>query len=278
MKKTGLFLLVFFIAAVAEAAVVDTVKVYSCSMHKDIKALVIRPAAYDRDTQKRFPVVYLLHGYSGNYASWLKDAPQLPAKADELNMVLVCPDGGYNSWYFDSPVDSTVRYETFVASELMAYIDGNYRTVADRQCRAIAGLSMGGHGAFYLGMRHKDLFGAAGSMAGGVDIRPFPRNWDMVRVLGDTLLHKDNWERNTVINIASGLKNGELKLVMDCGVGDFFLQVNRDLHRKLLEMKIDHAYTERPGAHNRDFWGNSVDYQLLFFKKYFQNFQEKIGG
>jgi hypothetical protein len=43
-------------------------------------------------------------------------------------------------------------------------------------------------------------------------------------------------------------------------------------------MKIDHDYTERPGAHNRDFWGNSVDYQLLFFKKYFENFQEKIGG
>ncbi|PQV59554.1 S-formylglutathione hydrolase FrmB [Sediminibacterium magnilacihabitans] len=273
-----MFLMGILFALAAGAAVTDTIKVYSNSMHKDIKVVIIRPAAYDQDMQRHFPVVYLLHGYSGNHASWLKDAPQLPAKADELNMILVCPDGGYNSWYFDSPVDSTVRYETFVTSELMTYIDGNYRTVADRHCRAIAGLSMGGHGAFYLGMRHKDLFGAAGSMAGGVDIRPFPRNWDMVRVLGDTLLHKDNWERNTVINIASGLKNGELKLVMACGVGDFFLQVNRDLHRKLLEMKIDHDYTERPGAHNRDFWGNSVDYQLLFFKKYFENFQEKIGG
>lgn len=245
-------------------------------MQKDIKVVVVKPAAYN-DTVL-YPVVYLLHGYSGNYAGWLRDAPQLPAKADEMNVILVCPDGGYNSWYFDSPVDPAVRYETFITGELVPYIDANYRTRPDREHRAITGLSMGGHGALYLSIRHKTLFGAAGSICGGVDIRPFPKSWDMVKVLGDPVVNKENWENNTVINIADQLKNGELKLIMDCGVGDFFLQVNRNLHQKLLEMKVDHDYTERPGAHNKAYWGNSIDYQLLFFKKYFQNFQEKVGG
>ena len=277
MKKAVLFLSLFLSAFATDAAVTDTVKVYSNSMHKEIRVVVIKPADYN-DKEKRFPVVYLLHGHSGNYAAWLRDAPQLPAKADEMDMLLVCPDGGYNSWYFNSPLDSTVRYETFVSDELIRYMDEHYRTAANKEHRAITGLSMGGHGAFYLAMQHKNVFGAAGSICGGLDIRPFPRNWEIARVLGDTTLYRANWENNTVINVVNELKNGELKLVMDCGTDDFFLQVNRNLHRKLLEMKVDHDYSERPGGHNRAYWGNSIDYHLLFFYNYFQNFQENIGS
>jgi enterochelin esterase-like enzyme len=65
------------------------------------------------------------------------------------------------------------------------------------------------------------------------------------------------------------LKNGQLKLIFDCGTSDFFLTVNRRLHEKLLDKKIDHDYTERPGGHNSAYWRNSIDYQLLFFWKYF---------
>jgi enterochelin esterase-like enzyme len=58
---------------------------------------------------------------------------------------------------------------------------------------------------------------------------------------------------------------------MDCGTEDFFLTVNRNLHQKLLTHKIEHDYTERPGAHNKKFWGNAIDYQLMFFVKYFKS-------
>ena len=143
------------------------------------------------------------------------------------------------------------------------------RTIADRKARAITGLSMGGHGALYLAIRHENIFGAAGSMSGGVDFRPFPDKWDIKKYLGDYATHADNWNRNTVINLVDSLHNGELKIIFDCGVGDFFLQVNRDLHQKLLAEKIEHDYIERPGEHNWDYWTNSVKYQLLFFRQYF---------
>ncbi len=85
-------------------------------------------------------------------------------------MMIVCPDGGYTSWYFDSPVDSTYRFETFVGTEVPEYMDENYRTIADGRGRAITGLSMGGHGGLFLAFRHADLFSACGSMSGALHV------------------------------------------------------------------------------------------------------------
>ena len=268
MKKAFLFLFLGLLAMQMQASQADTINVFSPSMHKEIRCVVIKPGNYSTGA-KSYPVVYLLHGYGGSYSQWPKLAPQLINKADELQLILVCPDGGVGSWYLDSPVDSSFRYETFVSKELMTYVDSHFHTQPDRKHRAVTGLSMGGHGGLYLAIRHPDLYGAAGSTSGGVDIRPFPKNWDLAKRLGDTLCCKQNWESNTVINLADSLHRGELKLIIDCGTGDFFLQVNRNLHQKLLQMNIEHDYIERPGAHNNDYWKNSIDYQLLFFKKYF---------
>ncbi|MEQ1800241.1 MAG: alpha/beta hydrolase family protein [Lacibacter sp.] len=265
-----IFYLLFFVFLSFDlsASKVDTISVYSNVMRKEIKAVVITPRNYKK-SKERFPVVYLLHGYSGNYAQWIKAAPQLQQKADELKMILVCPDGGFNSWYFDSPLDTTVKYETFISKELISYIDLNYKTIADNKHRAITGLSMGGHGGLYLSIKHKDVFSAAGSICGGVDIRPFPKNWDLKKQLGDSSCCLQNWEDNTVVNLVDQLKNKDLRLIIDCGLGDFFLNVNRNLHQKLMNLKIDHDYIERPGAHNTAYWGSSIDYQLLFFRKWF---------
>jgi S-formylglutathione hydrolase FrmB len=250
------------------ASRVDTIAVYSNSMKKQIKCVVITPDSYKKKNTG-FPVVYLLHGHSSNYAGWIKEAPQLRQKADEMQMIFVCPDGGYGSWYLDSPVDSSFKYETFMIKELVPFIDAQYKTIAQKKYRAITGLSMGGHGALYLGIRNKEVFGSAGSICGGVDIRPFPKRWDLEKRLGDTVCCKQNWNDYSVINVADQLKNNELQLIIDCGLGDFFLEVNRALHQKLLQMKIDHDYTERPGKHDKAYWGNAVDFHLLFFKKGF---------
>jgi S-formylglutathione hydrolase FrmB len=264
-----IFAFLFFLSSFElQASLTDTITVYSKSMKKDVKCVVIRPGSYKKN-KTEFPVVYLLHGYSGNYAQWINHAPQLKQKADELQLIIVCPDGDYGSWYLNSPVDSSFRYETFMIEELVPYIDAHYKTTAHKKYRAITGLSMGGHGALYLSIRNKEVFGAAGSICGGVDIRPFPNNWDLKKRLGDTICCKQNWEQHTIMNVADGLKNGELKLIIDCGLGDFFLDVNRALHQKLLRMNIDHDYIERPGKHDQAYWNNAIDFQLLFFKKGF---------
>lgn len=245
---------------------VDTILIHSNAMNKDIKCVIVTP---NSDAAGKWSVVYLLHGHSGNYAQWIQTAPQLTQEATTDSILFVCPDGGYDSWWFDSPIDPTVRYETFITKELIPYIDTHYPTKTDNTHRAITGLSMGGHGALYLAIRHRDLFGAAGATSGGVDFTPFPEKWGIKKDLGDYSTHKDNWENNTVIHAVDGLHNGDLHLVFDCGTSDFFLAVNRSLHQKLLDKKIDHDYIERPGGHNHDYWQNSIDYQVLYFMKYF---------
>ncbi len=254
----------------ALAAHVDTLEIFSAAMRKNIKCLVIAPENY-RATGEPYPVLYLLHGHGGNFAGWLSDAPQLRQHADNYQMLIVCPDGGFDSWYLDSPVDSTVRYDSYISKEVVGFIDYYYNTRRNRAGRAIAGLSMGGHGAITLAIKHLDIFGAAGSMAGGLDLMPFKKNeWDLKGVLGSPLTNWQNWEEASAVNFVQRLKGHDLPLIIDCGLGDFFLDVNREMHQQLLEAKIPHEYTERPGEHNGEYWGNAVDYQVLFFHKFFE--------
>ncbi len=268
----NLLLLIFFMLSTTKtrAGEVDTLDIYSNSMRKMVRTVVVTPWSYAVQGAP-LPVVYLLHGWSGNYASWLADAPHLVNMVDENNLILVCPDGGYDSWWLDSPMDSAVRYETFLAKELPAFIDKNYHTRADAGGRAISGLSMGGHGALLNGFRNPHIFGACGSICGGVDLRPWRKNgWELKNVLGDPTKFWENWESNSVAALAPTLKNGAQKFIVDCGIDDFFIEMNRTLHAELLKFGIDHEYTERPGEHNGDYWNNAVDFQILFFKKFFE--------
>ncbi len=250
-----------------EAAVVDTVTTHSTAMNKDIKAVVIRPDDYS--ASKKFPVLYLLHGFSGNYSDWILKVPSVKKLSDVYHIIIVCPDGGFASWYFDSPVSSEWRYETYISKELISYIDGHYSTITDRSGRAITGLSMGGHGAFYLAFKHLDLYGAAGSMSGGVDLRPFPDSFGIEQVLGKYSEFPERWEQSSVINMVYLLKPNSLAITFDCGSSDFLFEANKALHEKLLERNIPHDFTVRPGSHSWEYWGNSINYQALFFSRFF---------
>lgn len=262
-KSTFLVLLILLVFS-AQAAVVDTVNVYSKAMNKNVQVVIVAP----EKSEKTKPVIYLLHGYGGNAKTWIGLRPDLPEIAEQQGLIFVCPDGK-SSWYWDSPKDSSSRYETFVSDELVKYVDSHYATRRERTGRAISGLSMGGHGAMWLSFRHTDVFGAAGSTSGGVDIRPFPNNWEMEKQLGLESDHQDIWEKHTAINQIDRLKNGDLALIIDCGYSDFFFEVNNNFHAKLLKYKIDHDFIVRPGAHTGDYWKNSISYQILFFKDFF---------
>jgi S-formylglutathione hydrolase FrmB len=267
-QKSGVLLVVALLFQLTTyAATVDTVETFSTVMNKKIKAVVIKPDDYDK--QQAMPVVYLLHGYSGNYAEWVKNAPQIKQLADLYHMLLVCPDGNFSSWYIDSPVDPQSKYETYTGTELVNWIDTHYKTIKNRTGRAITGYSMGGHGALYLSFKHQDVFGAAGSMSGGVDIRPFPNNWKMADILGSYAEKPKNWEDNTVVNMVHLLTPNKLALIIDCGTEDFFYKVNVNLHDLLVLRNIPHDFISRPGAHNFAYWSNSIRYELLFFHEYF---------
>jgi Predicted esterase len=271
--KNKLYLFVFLLQVLAlsvHAARVDTVFVKSPSMNREVKVVYILPDKAVAGNPQACPVIYLLHGYGGNARTWMGVKPELPRIADEKGVIFACPDGK-NSWYWDSPRNSAYRYETFISSELVKYTDEHYATIPKKSARAISGLSMGGHGALWNAIRHSDIFGAAGSMSGGVDIRPFPDNWEMKKQLGELAANEAVWDSHTVINQVDKLKNGDLALIVDCGESDFFLDVNRSLHKRLLECKIDHDFITRPGGHTGTYWNNSIDYHILFFCKFFRD-------
>lgn len=252
-----------------QAARVDTLLITSASMRKAVEVIVVVPDLLPGDGRVNCPTIYLLHGYGGDARTWLGIKPDLPQIADEKGVLFVCPDGK-NSWYWDSPLQPAYRYETFISNELIAAIDGRYATIRDRRARAITGLSMGGHGALWNALRHKEQFGAAGSTSGGVDICPFPQNWEMSKQLGTYAANKERWKAHAVINQLGRIENGDLALIIDCGEADFFLEVNRNLHYRLLARGIDHDYITRPGGHNSVYWNNAIDYQILFFDKFFK--------
>lgn len=265
-------LFVFFVAAVAAmtaaAAVVDTLSVPASYVEGPMRVAVVKPDAALKG--QRCPVVYILHGYDGNYSSWLKvTRPDLPALADKYGMIFVMPDGR-DSWYWDSPTDSSMQMESFFVRELVPYIDSILPTIPEPGKRAITGLSMGGHGALYLAMRHPDIWGSAGSMSGGVDIRPFPKSWKMERWLGAQDADPELWQQHTVAGLVDSLQPGAVNITFDCGNSDFFAKVNRELHQALLDRGIPHDYTERPGAHTHAYWANSILYHLLFFDEAFK--------
>lgn len=261
----GLFFVQFVFSL--RAATVDTTLTYSISMKKNIKAVVIKPDSYSKG--KKYPVLYLLHGYAGNYADWITKVPAIKAFADQYQFLLVCPDGDFSSWYLDSPIDSSYRYETYIGTELVSWIDKHYHTLANSKGRAITGLSMGGHGALFLAFRHQDIFGAAGSMSGGIDLRPFPENWDLSKRIGPYAQNPGNWDRYSVINLTYLLSPGSLALIIDCGSEDFFYKINEKLHQKLLLNNIPHDFISRPGSHSWEYWSNSIQYQALFFYNFF---------
>lgn len=275
MKKILIYIVLACLPGYILAADVDTIQIYSRSMHKSIPAVVVTPDGYSSQPVQRYPVVYLLHGAGGSYSNWIKKVPAIRALADQYQAIIVCPDGASTSWYFDSPIDSGFRYETHVAMEVPNHIDSAYRTVNDRKARAITGLSMGGHGALFIAFRHADRFSIAGSMSGALHVTVIRKGYGVEKRLGDTTVNAVYWRDWSVLNVIEQYPKDSLSILIDCGTEDRVIPMNRAVHEKMLKLKIPHEYLERPGEHNWPYWENAIHYQMMYIN---QEFRKKRKG
>ena len=277
LRPLLLALLLTGAATAASAAQVDTLAIPSAAMHKAYRAAVVLPASYAKNKKASYPVLYLLHGAYGHFGDWLNKTPDkllLHRLADQYNLIIVNPEGETFSFYLDSPVSPDSQFETYLTKEVLPKIDDIYRTVADRRGRVISGLSMGGHGALYLSARHPDLYCAAGSMSGALDLMSFNRKLTPTEatqraalwapVLGSETANPERFAASSVITLVDQLHRNNLPFIIDCGVDDGLLESNREVHRRLLYNHTPHDYTERPGAHNWDYWQTALPYQILF--------------
>ncbi len=268
MKKMKqlLFSVFVFIQINIFAGVVDTVAIPSKAMQMEFKAVVVVPDKYSENNNISWPVVYLLHGWSGKYSDWTKKT-DLGILADKYEFIIVCPDGGYAGWYLDSPLKKESQYETYIAKEVIQFIDENYKTIKEPIGRFITGLSMGGQGAIRLISKYPELFDAAGSMSGVMDLSEATKKYGLIQLLGDYESNKNLWQMNSCLNIIDNLSGKNKGLIIDCGIKDRFIESNRKIHQKMMDLKIQHDYYERPGGHSWNYWVNALDYHLLFFKK-----------
>jgi S-formylglutathione hydrolase FrmB len=265
--KIILTLLTLLFAFPLLAATVDTITIYSSIMKKFRKCVVIKPEGYHKKSS-HYPSVYLLHGHGGDYSNWVTKVPELLKQADLHQVLIICPDGENSSWYINSPIDSSMQYETYIVHEVVDFIDRKYRTIKDPQARAISGLSMGGHGALYLALDYPSVFGACGSMSGGMNLLESRHKYDLMKRIGDTAQSEKFKEYSILYRIENKI-NTPLKIIFDCGLKDPFYLSNKELHEKMLLLKIDHDFIERPGSHNWNYWANAVPYHILFFKRFF---------
>lgn len=163
------------------AGTVEHIKVHGKSLEGNLEGdspdrdvTVYLPPAYTTARAQRYPVVYLLHGYGGTDGTWTGRLAKLPESADKtiaagtLHEMIVVMPSAYSlhkgSMYSNSP--TTGDWESYVAQDLVAYIDGHYRTIANRLSRGLAGHSMGGYGAIRIGMKRPDVFSSLYVMSG----------------------------------------------------------------------------------------------------------------
>ena len=255
---------------ISTASHVDTITIESKIMNKSHQALIILPDSY-QETTDNFPVIYLLHGYTDNFSTYLSKIPELRVYADNFQCIIICPDGGYSSWYIDSPFDMQFQYASYIGKEVPEYVDVHYRTIKNKKGRAITGHSMGGHGALLMAIFYPETFGAAGSMSGGVKLDFKTTSWHIPKRVGSYQENKENWIKNSVYHQIDKLKAKETQIIIDCGTGDFFYGINTELHKKMLSLKIPHDYIERPGEHSWQYWKNSIKYQIQFFSDFFKD-------
>ena len=260
-------------------AKVDTIQVYSESMKKNLKVAVTFPTSYQQG-EKRYPTLYLLHGGNGSFSDWLTKVTEpglVNRMAEEYDIIIVNPGVGPISYYFDSPLLDSVQYETYITAELIPEIDKKYRTLDQKESRAITGLSMGGHGAITLSAKHPELFAVAGSMSGVMNIDS--RMWDVgdglkkmraesqKQVLGD-IDYEFPFSTYTAVGLVDQIKANRIPLIIDCGTEDFLISTNRQMHQLLLANKTPHEYTERPGAHTWQYWTDALPVHMHFINKH----------
>ncbi len=265
----------------------ETIK--SNVLGRNVKYTVYLPADYDV-SQRSYPVVYLLHGFTDDNTGWLqfgeinRYADKAIADGTIPPMIIIMPNGD-SSWFINS-YDGKENYEDFFIKEFMPFVEKKYHIKAEKKYRGIAGLSMGGYGTLIYALKHPDLFAAAAPLSAGVftddDFVAMPDNMYanvVARVFGAGLKGKDrltnNWNSNSVLDIVSKQSTEELSRVkywIDCGDDDFLTKGNCMLHITLTDKHVPHEFRVRDGAHNWTYWRTGITDALHFIGDSFHQY------
>ena len=270
----------------AAGKVLEEKTVRSAILGKDVRYTIYLPADYG-SSERTYPVVYLLHGYTDDNTGWLQFgeinrlADKAIAEGTIPPMIIVMPNGD-SSWYINS-YDGKEKYEDFFVKEFMPAIEKAYRIKGERRYRGIAGLSMGGYGTMIYTLKHPELFVAGAALSAAVNddtsvVRMPDGEWERAfgQLYGRGLRGKDrlseNWYANSPLKIVEMKPVEELRRVrywIDCGDDDRLSRGNCLLHIALMEKGVPHEFRVRDGSHSWTYWRTGIIDGLQFIGQSF---------
>ncbi len=224
---------------------IETVTYPSKTVETDRKVVIYTPPGYS--TEKKYPVLYLLHGIGDDEAGWQKLGAahvildNLHAKGEITPMIVVMPNGraaknDRPGGDFRAQIPAFERFEKDLLDDLIPYVESHYSVTADREHRALAGLSMGGGQSLNIGLAHPDVF----AYVGGFSSAP------------NTRAPKD------LIPDPESLKDRYKMLWISCGEADSLLKVSKGVSDYLTEHKVPHLSLWEPGGHTWAVWKNDL--------------------
>ncbi len=248
-------------------------KFYSDALGQDNDLSIFIPSDNSvKNNIKEMDVLLLLHGKFGNSNDWL-ELSRIEKYATERNMVVIMPNA-YNSYYTD--LTDGQNFFQHVANEVPNFVQKMFGISTEREKNYVAGLSMGGYGAFKVALTYPERYCYGISLSGALDIHDA-----MLRIEGYgevELLNKLATSPNAVIDsdkdlirLAKNIRINNLiapKLYIDCGIQDFLYNINLDMCDKLKEKGLDIYYTERPGEHNWEYWDYGIEKALEYVYKH----------
>ena len=207
----------------------------------------------------KFPVLYLLHGLSDDHTIWLRRT-SIERYVAPLGLAVVMP-AVHRSFYND--MAHGMKFWTFVSEELPMLTRSFFPISEKREDNFVAGLSMGGFGAFKLAFNKPENFAAAASLSGCMDVKSVYERWNDVRECDIIFGGFDKIEgtQNDLFDVSKKLaksKGPKPKLFMACGTEDFLYKQNLQMKKHLEGLKLDLKYAERPGDHEWGFWDAEI--------------------
>ncbi len=294
----------------AQRLPVEHVRFHAPSVDREMTFAVILPEGYElpENRDRRYPTLYLLHGYGNSYEGWSRFMG-IPTYARDHELIIVMPDAG-NSYYVnwaETDAGRAENWEDYVVRDLIGHVEATYRAVSRREGRAITGFSMGGYGALTIGLRNPHLFASVGSQSGALEFgrraaerlrrgetatppressperqalldRPNP----LLDLPGFSSVNERTPAGQPFVSEAEALEHDPFSLVLrvpraelpliqiDCGSGDRLSAVNQELARLLMEHGIPFDYQQLDGGHDPAYWIQAYGYAVAWHDEVMQ--------